>query len=84
MERRWQAESKIGAMRYPPSLARVVVVDPGYGYGYGYGPQNYSSPYGGYAYAPGYGARSWDNPGADDVGAPYSPCYPTQRAQNRC
>ena len=26
-----------------PSLARVVVVDPGYGYGY------YAGPYGGYA-----------------------------------
>jgi hypothetical protein len=37
-----------------PSLARVVVVDPGYGYGYGYGPQNYAGPYGGSAYAPGY------------------------------
>jgi hypothetical protein len=67
-----------------PSLARVVVVDPGYGYGYGYGPQNYAGPYGGSAYAPGYGSRSWDYPAGDDIAGPYSPCYPTQRAQNRC
>jgi hypothetical protein len=65
-----------------PSLARVVVVDPGYGYGYG--PQNYAGPYGGSAYAPGYGSRSWDYPAGDDIAGPYSPCYPTQRAQNRC
>jgi hypothetical protein len=65
-----------------PSLARVVVVDPGYGYGYG--PQNYAGPYGGSAYAPGYGSRSWDYPAGDDIAGPYSQCYPTQRAQNRC
>jgi hypothetical protein len=47
-----------------PSLARVVVVDPGYGYGYGY----YADPYGGYAYAPGYGSRSWDNRAGYDIG----------------
>ena len=64
------------------SLARVVVVDPSYGYGYG--PQNYAGPYGGSAYAPGYGSRSWDYPAGDDIAGPYSPCYPTQRAQNRC
>ena len=63
-----------------PSLARVVVIDPGYGYGYGY----YAGPYGGYAYTPGYSSRSWDNPAGYDIGGPYSPCYPTQAEQNRC
>ena len=63
-----------------PSLARVVVVD----HGYGYGQQTYAGPYGGYAYAPGYGSRSWDYPASDDVGLPYSPCYPSLRWQNRC
>ena len=61
-----------------PSLARVV------DHGYGYGQQTYAGPYGGYAYAPGYGSRSWDYPAGDDIAGPYSPCYPTRRAQNRC
>jgi len=55
-----------------PSLARVKNVDPGYGYGYG--SQFYAAPYNGYAYVPAYGSRRWDN--SDDVGAPYTPCYP--------
>jgi hypothetical protein len=63
-----------------PSLARVKNVDPGYGYGYG--SQFYPGPYSGYAYVPAYGARRWDN--SDDVGAPYTPCYPSLAWQNRC
>jgi hypothetical protein len=63
-----------------PSLARVRNVDPGYGYGYG--SQLYAGPYSGYAYVPAYGSRRWDS--RDDVGAPYSPCYPTLAWQNRC
>jgi len=55
-----------------PSPARVVVAD------HGYGPQIDAGRYGGYPYAPSYGSRS------RDIGGPYSPCYPTQRAQNRC
>jgi hypothetical protein len=53
-------------------------------HGYGYGQQTYAGPYGGYAYAPGHGSRSWDYPASDDVGPPYSPCYPSLRWQNRC
>jgi hypothetical protein len=63
-----------------PSLARVKNVDPGYGYGYG--SQLYAAPYSGYAYVPAYGSRRWDN--FDDVGAPYTPCYPSLAWQNRC
>jgi hypothetical protein len=63
-----------------PSLARVKNVDPGYGYGYG--SQFYADPYSGYAYVPAYGSRRWDN--SDDVGAPYTPCYPSLAWQNRC
>jgi hypothetical protein len=83
-----------------PSLAQVVVVDPGYGYGYG--GRVYVGPYGGYAYAPGYGSRYWDYPAGYDTGgmpysyrelgwqpgppgsAPANPCWPSQRANNRC
>ena len=65
-----------------PSLARVKNVDPGYGYSYGYGSQFYAAPYSGYAYVPAYGARRWGN--SDDVGLPYTPCYPSLAWQNRC
>jgi len=94
----------LGVAAMTPSLAQVVIVDPGYGYpAYGYrGPSVYVGPYGGYAYAPGYGAPSWDYPAGYDTGgmpysyrelgwqpgprgaAPANPCYPSQRAQNRC
>jgi hypothetical protein len=63
-----------------PSLARVKNVAPGYGYGYG--SQFNADPYSGYAYVPAYGSRRWDN--SDDVGAPYTPCYPSLAWQNRC
>jgi hypothetical protein len=54
-----------------PSLARVVAHHPGSGYGYGQ--PVYDGPQSGHAYAP-----------TDDIGGPYSPCYPTLRWQNRC
>ena len=54
-----------------PSLARVVAHR--HGSGYGYGQPVYDGPQSGYAYAP-----------TDDIGGPYSPCYPTLRWQNRC
>jgi hypothetical protein len=36
--------------------------------------QVYAGPHSGYAYAP----------AVDDIGGPYSPCYPSLRWQNRC
>ena len=79
-----------------PALSQVVVVDPYYGGPYG----AYAGPYGGYsrgyrAYRDDYPA-GYDTGGMPfsyrDLGwqpgppgsAPANPCYPSQRAQNRC
>jgi hypothetical protein len=82
-----------------PALAQVVVVDPYYGGPYGayggpYGGYAYSPGYRAYRnsdYPAGYDSGGmpysyrdlgWQ-PGPPG-GAPANPCYPGQRAQNRC
>jgi opacity protein-like surface antigen len=81
-----------------PALAQVVVVDPYYGGPYGayagpYGGYGYSRGYRAYRddYPAGYDTGGmpfsyrdlgWQ-PGPPGA-APANPCYPSQRAQNRC